>query len=63
MAVGQWVVAASLWYRLLHGYQQLPERLAQALTEAGVSLRMGCPLERVERSPDLQGFLISVVSQ
>lgn len=43
---------AGSWYRLVHGYQQLPERLAQALTEAGVSLRMGIPLERVERLPN-----------
>ncbi len=40
---------AGAWYRLVHGYQTLPERLAQTLREAGVSIRLNTPLERIDR--------------
>ncbi len=40
---------AGKWYRLAHGYQQLPERLAAALREAGVKINLSSPLHLVQR--------------
>ncbi len=51
---------AGKWYRLVHGYQQLPEHLARAASEAGVRISLSSPLNRVERSG--QGFLVDTGS-
>lgn len=37
------------WYRLVHGYQQLPLRLARELEKAGVAVRTSHVAKRVER--------------
>jgi monoamine oxidase len=37
------------WYRLTHGYQHLPEQLADQLEQAGVAVRRRHIVERVER--------------
>lgn len=34
------------------GYDRILERLAQRLSDGGVSLELGCPVERIERSGD-----------
>lgn len=37
------------WYRLTHGYQHLPERLAAELSDAGVTVRTQNVLKRADR--------------
>jgi len=41
---------AGAWFRLIHGYQKLPEALAAAIAKAGVKVEFGRALERVEKS-------------
>jgi len=43
---------AGKWYRLTHGYQQLPDHLAAALGKAGVDIDMHHALKRVALQPD-----------
>jgi len=50
---------AGKWYRLVHGYQQLPEHLATALRNAGVKVKLSSPLKSVQRS-DPGGFTLHV---
>lgn len=40
---------AGTWYRLVHGYQQLPEALARDLRQVGVEITLGQTLTRIER--------------
>ncbi|MEN1727470.1 MAG: NAD(P)/FAD-dependent oxidoreductase [Pseudomonadota bacterium] len=51
---------AGKWYRLIHGYQKLPEAMAAALAEAGVQVEFGRALTRV--SKDEHGKLLLDVS-
>ncbi|NEZ04321.1 FAD-dependent oxidoreductase [Wenzhouxiangella sp. XN201] len=49
------------WFRLTHGYQHLPERLAEVLEQAGVAVLKGHVVERVER--DGKGLRLMVDSK
>jgi lysine 2-monooxygenase len=50
---------AGKWYRLTHGYQQLPEHLATAIEQAGVRILTGHTLKRVAFAQD-QGFALDL---
>jgi monoamine oxidase len=50
------------WYRLVHGYQQLPEQLADAVRQSGASIQLGHALQRVALDPG-QGFTLAVDAQ
>ena len=52
---------AGHWYRLIHGYQKLPEAMARSIRDAGVTIEFGHALERVHKHPD-GGVLIDVSS-
>lgn len=51
---------AGSWYRLTHGYQELPERLARELDQAGVAIRRYHALSHIDRARGGNGLHLAI---